>query len=138
MIAPKNFLIILIATIAVSAVIIINPIPDDESDFTHFTFDAVHLKDKNSVLITFVDETGKSSFAVLEILGMEKTFHKEFKITNSSFSQLVSLDTIPKYGWKTTPVILEITYDESNTVKMKTEIHDENQIPPEIIFTHDD
>jgi hypothetical protein len=69
---------------------------------------------------------------------MEKTFHKEFKITNSSFSQLVSLDTIPKYGWKTTPVILEITYDESNTVKMKTEIHDEDQIPPEIIFTYDD
>jgi hypothetical protein len=74
----------------------------------------------------------------LEILGMETTFHKEFKITNSSFSQLVSFDTIPKYGWKTTPVILEITYDESNTVKMKTEIHDEDQIPPEIIFTYDD
>ena len=86
MIAPKNFLTILIATVAVSIVIIINPISDDEPDFTHFTFDAVHLKDKNSVLITFVDKTGKSSFAVLEILGMEKTFHKEFKISNSSFS----------------------------------------------------
>ena len=48
MIAQKNFLTILIATIAVSAVIIINPISDDESDFTHFTFDAVHLKDENS------------------------------------------------------------------------------------------
>jgi len=134
LIAQKNFLTILIATIAVSAVIIINPISDDESDFTHFTFDAVHLKDKNSVLITFVDETGKSSFAVLEILGMEKTFHKEFELTNSSFSQLVSLDNVPKYGWKTTPVTLEITYDEFNIIKMKTEIHDENQPSPEIIF----
>ena len=57
MIAPKNFLTILIATIAVSIVIIINPISDDKSDFSHFTFDAVYLKDKNSVLITFVDET---------------------------------------------------------------------------------
>ena len=138
MIAPKNFLTILIATIAVSAVIIINPIPDDESDFTHFTFDAVYLKNDNSILITFSDETEKSSFAILEILGMEKTFHKEFEITNSSFSKFVSLDKLPKYGWKTTPVILEITYDESNTVKMKTEIHDEDQIPPEIIFTYDD
>ena len=138
MIAQKNFLTILIATIAVSAVIIINPISDDESDFTHFTFDAVHLKDKNSVLITFVDETGKSSFAVLEILGMEKTFHKEFELTNSSFSQLVYLDNVPKYGWKTTPVTLEITYDEFNIVKMKTEIHDENQPSPEIIFRFND
>ena len=138
MIAPKNFLIILIATIAVSAVIIINPIPDDESDFTHFTFDAVYLKNDNLVLITFSDETKKSSFAILEILGMEKTFHKEFEITNSSFSKFVSLDKLPKYGWKTIPVTLEITYDEFNTIKMKTEIHDEGKIPPEIIFGSDD
>ncbi len=78
MIAPKNFLTILIATIAVSFVIILNPIPDDESDFTNFTFDAVYLKNDNSILITFADSTEKSSFAILEILGMEKTFHKEF------------------------------------------------------------
>jgi hypothetical protein len=138
LIAPKNFLIILITIVVISIVILINPISNDEFEFSHFKFDAVYLNDDNSVLITFSDETGKSSFAILEILGMETTFHKEFKITNSSFSQLVSFDTIPKYGWKTTPVILEITYDESNTVKMKTEIHDEDQIPPEIIFTYDD
>ena len=138
MIAPKNFLTILIATIAVSAVIIINPISDDETDFGYFTFDAVYLKNDNSVLITFSDETKKSSFAILEILGMEKTFHKEFEINNSSFSQVVPLDKLPKYGWKTIPVTLEITYDELNTVKMKTEIHDEDQIPPGIIFDSDD
>ena len=138
MIAQKNFLTILIATIAVSVVIIINPISDDEAYFGYFTFDAVYLKNDNSVLITFSDETEKSSFAILEILGMEKTFHKEFEITNSSFSHLVHLDKIPKYGWKTTPVILEIIYDEFNTVKMKTEIYDEGQIPPKIIFEYDD
>ena len=137
MITPKIFLTILIAIVAVSIVIIIYPISDNESDFSHFKFDAVHLKDKNLILITFVDETRKSSFAVVEILGMEKTFHKEFEITNSSFSHLVPLDKIPKYGWKTTPVTLEITYDEFNTVKMKTEIHDENQPSPKIIFGFD-
>ena len=137
MIKQKNFLTILILTIVVRIVIIINPISDDKSDFSHFKFDAVHLKDKNLILITFVDETRKSSFAVLEILGMEKTFHKEFEITNSSFSQSVSLDNVPKYGWKTTPVTLEITYDEFNIIKMKTEIHDENQPSPMIIFGSD-
>ena len=135
---PKNFLTILIATIAVSVVIILNTISDDELDFSHFKFDAVYLNDDNSVLITFSDETGKSSFAILEILGMEKTFHKEFKIVNSSFSQLVPLDTIPKYGWKTIPVILEITYNGFNMVKMKTEIHYEDQTPPKIIFGYND
>ena len=79
MIAPKNFLIILIATISVSVVIILNS-DYDNTDFSNFTFDAVYLKDSNSILITFDDVNQKSSFAILEILGMETTFHEEFEI----------------------------------------------------------
>jgi hypothetical protein len=137
LIAPKNFIIILIETISVSTVIILNPLSEN-TDFSNFTFDAVYQKDSNSVSITFVDTNEKSSFVVLEILGMENTFHEEFEIYDSKFTKLVSLDKVPKYGWKTTPVTLEITYDESNTIKMKTEIYDEGQISPEIIFEHND
>ena len=132
MIAPKNFLIILIATISVSIVIILNS-NYDTTDFSNFTFDAVYLDDSNSVLITFNDANQKSSFAILEILGMEKTFHEEFEISDSNFTKIVPLDKIPKYGWKTTPVTLEITYDES-IVYMKTEIHNEDEISPAVIF----
>ena len=103
-------------------------------DFDNFTFDAVYLKDSNSILITFDDANQKSSFAILEILGMETTFHEEFEISDSKFTKLVSLDKIPKYGWKTTPVTLEITYDES-IILMKTEIHDEGQKSSVVIFT---
>ena len=136
MIAPKNFIIILIATISVSTVIILNPLSEN-TDFSNFTFDAVYQKDSNSVSITFVDTNEKSSFAVLEILGMENTFHEEFEIYDSKFTKLVSLDKVPKYGWKTTPVTLEITYDES-VVYMKTEIHNEDQISPIVIFGKSD
>ena len=136
MIAPQNFIIILIATISVSTVIILNPLSEN-TDFSNFTFDAVYQKDSNSVSITFVDTNEKSSFVVLEILGMESTFHEEFEIYDSKFTKLVPLDKIPKYGWKTTPVTLEITYDES-IVYMKTEIHNENQISPVVIFGKSD
>ena len=136
MIEPKNFLIILIATISVSTVIILNPFSEN-NDFSNFKFDAVYLKDSTSVLITFSDTNGKSSFAVLEILGMEDTFHEEFEIYDSKFTKLIQLDKIPKYGWKTTPVTLEITYDES-VVYMKTEIHNEDQISPIVIFGKND
>ena len=136
MIAPKNFIIILIATVLVSTVIILNPFSEN-ADFSNFTFDAVYLKDSNSVSITFVDTNEKSSFAILEILGMENTFHEEFEIYDSKFTKLVSLDKVPKYGWKTTPVTLEITYDES-VVYMKTEIHNEDQISPVVIFGKSD
>ena len=136
MIAPKNFIIILIATISVSTVIILNPLSGN-TDFSNFTFDAVYQKDSNSVSITFVDTNEKSSFVVLEILGMENTFHEEFEIYDSKFTKLVPLVKVPKYGWKTTPVTLEITYDES-IVYMKTEIHNENQISPVVIFGKSD
>ena len=136
MIAPKNFIIILIATISVSTVIILDPISEN-TDFSNFTFDAVYLKDSNSISITFVDINAKSSFAVLEILGMENSFHEEFEISDSKFTKIVPLDKVPKYGWKTTPVTLEITYDES-VVYMKTEIHNENQISPVVIFGKSD
>ena len=124
---------ILIATVSVSVVIILNS-DYDNTDFSNFTFDAVYLKDSNSILITFDDVNQKSSFAILEILGMETTFHEEFEISDSKFTKLVSLDKIPKYGWKTTPVTLEITYDES-IIFMKTEIHDEGQNPSTVIFS---
>ena len=136
MIAPRNFLVILIATISVSVVILLNSNYENE-DFDNFTFDAVYLKDSNSILITFDDTNQKSSFAILEILGMEKTFHEEFAISDSNFTKLVPIDNIPKYGWKTTPVTLEITYDES-VVYMKTEIHEEDQISPTVIFGKND
>ena len=133
MITPKNFLIVIIATIAVSVAILLNPI-NDAADFSNFVFDAVYLEADNSILITFSDQNKKSSYAVLEILGMETTYHEEFEIIDSNFSQIVPLEQLPKYGWKTTPVTLEITYDENEIIKMKTEIHDEGQQSPEIIF----
>ena len=133
MIAPRNFLVILIATISVSVVILLNSNYENE-DFDNFTFDAVYLEDSNSILITFDDTNQKSSFAILEILGMEETFHEEFEILDSKFTKLVSLDKIPKYGWKTTPVTLEIRYDET-IILMKTEIHDEGQKSSVVIFS---
>ena len=136
MIAPRNFLVILIATISVSVVILLNSNYENE-DFDNFTFDAVYLKNSNSILITFDDANQKSSFAILEILGMEKTFHEEFAISDSKFSKLIPIDNIPKYGWKTTPVTLEITYDES-IIFMKTEIHDEGKMPSPIIFSQNE
>ena len=133
MITPKNFLIVIIATIAVSVAILLNPI-NDAADFSNFVFDAVYLEADNSILITFSDQNKKSSYAVLEILGMETTYHEEFEIIDSNFSQIVPLEQLPKYGWKTMPVTLEITYDENEIIKMKTENHDEGQQSPEVIF----
>ncbi len=135
MLSQKNLIIILVVMIVVSLVVILNASQKNTSDFSHFSFDAVFIKNENYILITFEDKSNKSSFAILEILGMEDTFHKEFMI-NGSFSEKVPINALPKHGWKTIPVTLEITYDKSTIIKMKTEIHDQNTISPEIIFSY--
>ncbi len=137
MISQKNFIIILISIVVVSMVILLNSTFENQDEFSQFSFDAVYLENEKSVLITFEDISGKSSFAVLEILGMETTFHEEFQIIDSKFSKSVPIEQLPKYGWKTTPVTLEITY-ENSLVKMKTEIHNEQESASEIIFGLED
>tara|TARA_Y100000590_G_scaffold451797_1_gene593827 strand:+ start:1596 stop:2009 length:414 start_codon:yes stop_codon:yes gene_type:complete len=137
LISQKNFIIILISIVVVSMVILLNSTFENQDEFSQFSFDAVYLENEKSVLITFEDISGKSSFAVLEILGMETTFHEEFQIIDSKFSKSVPIEQLPKYGWKTTPVTLEITY-ENSLVKMKTEIHNEQESASEIIFGLED
>ena len=44
------------------------------------------------------------------------------------------LDEIPKYGWKTTPVVLEIQHSEFGKIALKTEIHETETDVPKIII----
>ena len=76
-------------------------------------FDAIYLENKQTVQISFIDKSNKTQSAVLEILGMDVTYHKEYEFDdNSEFVENMYLKEIPKYGWKTTPVILEIQHSK--------------------------
>ena len=107
---------------------------DDKIILQQIKFDAVYLEDEKVVLISFEDNSNNTEFAILEVLGMDVTFHKEYKFdTNSSFVTEMSLLQIPKYGWKTTPVTLEIQHSEFGKIGLKTEISEPNQETPIII-----
>jgi len=97
-------------------------------------FDAVYLENEHMVKISFKDKTNNTKFAILEILGMDVTYHQEYTFDyDSSFIEEVSLQEIPKYGWKTTPVILEIQHSEFGKISLKIEIHDPSESKPKII-----
>ena len=97
-------------------------------------FNAIYLEDENVVRILFDDSSNKTEFAILEVLGMDVTYHKEYKFnTDSSFITEMELKEIPKYGWKTTPVTLEIHHSEFGKIGLKTEIIEPNQEIPVII-----
>ena len=45
----------------------------------------------------------------------------------------MSIEEIPKYGWNTTPVTLEIQHSEFGTIGLKTEIYHPDEPKPKII-----
>ena len=97
-------------------------------------FDAVYLESEQTVEILFIDKSNKTQFAVLEILGMDVTYHKEYLFDDKSiFTEEMYLEIIPKYGWKTTPVTLEIQHSEFGKIGLKTEIYELDQLKPKII-----
>jgi len=106
----------------------------DESIISQTIFvDAIYDPKNKIVKITYSDNSKKTNLATLEILGMEETFHKEF--TRSSFIETVQINSEPKYGWSTTPVVFSINHDEFGKIGLKTEIYEQGESKPRIIYS---
>ena len=106
----------------------------DESIISQTIFvDAVYEPKNKIVRITYNDNSEMTNLITLEILGMEKTFHKEF--LQSSFVETVKINSKPKYGWSTTPIVFSINHDEFGKIGLKTEIYEQGESKPRIIYS---
>mgnify|MGYP003320325575 FL=1 len=106
----------------------------DESTISQTIFvDAVYEPENKIVKITYNDNSKKTNLTTLEILGMEETFHKEF--SQSSFVETVQINSEPKYGWSTIPVVFSINHDEFGDIGLKTEIYEQGESKPRIIYS---
>ena len=106
----------------------------DESIISQTIFvDAVYEPKNKIVRITYNDNSEMTNLITLEVLGMEKTFHKEF--SQSSFVETVKINSEPKYGWSTTPVVFSINHDEFGKIGLKTEIYEQGESKPRIIYS---
>ena len=106
----------------------------DESTISKTIFvDAVYEPESEIVKITYNDNSKKTNLAILEILGMEETFHKEF--SQSSFIEIVQINSEPKYGWSTIPVVFSINHDQFGEIGLKTEIYEQGELKPRIIYS---
>jgi len=132
-----NRKIIAAASIIAIAVIVISVISDsalDESTISQIIFvDAVYEPKNKIVRITYNDNSEMTNLITLEVLGMEKTFHKEF--SQSSFVEIIEINSEPKYGWSTTPVVFSINHDEFGKIGLKTEIYEQGESKPRIIYS---
>jgi len=106
----------------------------DESIISQTIFvDAVYEPKNKIVRITYNDNSEMTNLITLEILGMEKTFHKEF--LQSSFVETVKINFKPKYGWSTTPIVFSINHDEFGKIGLKTESYEQGESKPRIIYS---
>ena len=106
----------------------------DESLISQTIFvDTVYEPENNLVKITYNDNSKKTNLVTLEILGMEQTFHKEF--TQNSFVETIQINSEPKYGWSTMPVVFSVNHDEFGNIGLKTEIYQDDEIKPRIIYS---
>ena len=132
-----NRKIIAAASIIAIAAIVISITSDsalDESTISQIIFvDAVYEPKNKIVRITYNDNSEMTNLIILEVLGMEKTFHKEF--SQSSFVETVKINSEPKYGWSTTPVVFSINHDEFGKIELKTEIYEQGESKPRIIYS---
>ena len=132
-----NRKIIAVASIIAIAAIVISVTSDsalDESTISQTIFvDAIYDPKNKIVKIMYNDNSKKTNLVTLEILGMEKTFHKEF--SQSSFVETVEINSEPKYGWSTTPVVFSINHDEFGKIGLKTEIYEQGESKPRIIYS---
>jgi len=132
-----NRKIIAAASIIAIVAIVISVTSDsalDESTISQIIFvDAVYEPKNKIVRITYNDNSEMTNLITLEVLGMEKTFHKEF--SQSSFVETVKINSKPKYGWSTTPVVFSINHDEFGKIGLKTEIYEQGESKPRIIYS---
>ena len=106
----------------------------DESIVSQTIFvDTVYEPKNNLVKITYNDNSEKTNLVILEILGMEQTFHKEF--SQNSFVEIIQINSEPKYGWSTMPVVFSINHDEFGKIGLKTEIYQKYESKPRIIYS---
>ena len=106
----------------------------DESIISQTIFvDTVYEPKNNLVKITYNDNSENTNLVILEILGMEQTFHKEF--SQNSFVEIIQINSEPKYGWSTMPVVFSINHDEFGKIGLKTEIYQKDESKPRIIYS---
>lgn len=97
-----------------------------------FTLDATYHDSDSMVTISFEDKSHGTSHVILEVLGMDTSFQRQYEY--AGFVEHVRFDSPPALGWKVHPVTLKVTHVELGTIGIKTEIYEPGQPKPPVIY----
>ena len=84
------------------------------------------------VAVSFIDTSGGTLNATMEILGMAETFHRTYH--TYSFEESIPFPGPPRYGWGAHPIIFDIQHQSLGEVRIKTEIRDAGEAPAPMLL----
>lgn len=125
---------IVLGVITILAIVFLTGGGTDDKDVLRQTFqvDAVYYE-SGHIEVSFLDKSSQTNSVVMEILGMDETFQKSF--SGSEFIEIIPFPNPPKYGWAIHPVILEIDHEELGHIQLKTEVHQQGEPAPPVIYS---
>ena len=131
--ARKILPAISLGVITVFAILFLSGAGNDNNEILSKTFEIDAIYQNGNVVISFIDKSGNTDSITMEILGMDETFQKSY--VGSQFTESVSFNDVPKYGWAIHPIVLEIEHSEFGHIQLKTEIHESDQPLPPVIYS---
>ena len=130
------------------------PIPkmytDDEKSEMSQTFlvEAKYKPSRGIISIYYEDKSKMTDKLIIEIWGLPQTYHKEFECDSGALAEnaehesvcpdfvstTIKIDSPPKYGWESIPVVFSVEHKEYGTISIKTEIYEVGNQKPHVQF----
>ena len=110
----------------------------------------VKYKSERGVISIFYDDVSKmTDKLIIEIWGLPQTYHKEFEcdvdalaanaehenVCPDFVTATIKINSAPKYGWESIPVVFSVEHKKFGSISIKTEIYETGDPQPRVIFS---
>ena len=111
--------------------------------------EAKYKSSKGIISIYYEDVSKMTEKLIIEIWGLPQTYHKEFEcdigalaenaehenVCPDVVSATIKIDSPPKYGWESIPVVFTVKHKEFGEISIKTEIYETGNPKPRVIYS---
>ena len=114
-----------------------------------FVVEAKYKPSKGVISVYYEDQSKMTDKLIIEIWGLPQTYHKEFEcdigalaenaehenVCPDVVSATIKIDSPPKYGWESIPVVFTVKHKEFGEISIKTEIYETGNPKPRVIYS---
>ena len=111
--------------------------------------EAKYKPENGMITIFYKDKSTATEKLIIEVWGLPQTYHKEFEcdfgalaanekhenVCPDSLVANIKLDSVPKYGWESIPVVFTVDHNQFGKISIKTEIYETGDLKPRVIFS---